>query len=152
MDCRRDCQDWHCLWNSLVKRTGVRCHALLQGICPTRGSNPCLLRLLHWRHILYPLVINSQPHWVTMEHHTQGFPLPFVLRGVSYLWEGKFKPARPPGPPTSSGPPLSPPPQVLQLHSSFSSFTGRPPSHLSSHWEAPLSHPFFSGSALLIPI
>ena len=76
-------------WDSSDKNSGGGCHALLQGICPTQGSNPCLLRLLHWRHILYPLVINSQPHWVTMEHHTQGFPLTFVLRGVSYLWEGK---------------------------------------------------------------
>ena len=27
--------------------TGVGCHFLLQGIFPTQGSNPCLLRLLH---------------------------------------------------------------------------------------------------------
>ena len=25
------------------------CHALLQGIFPTQGSNPCLFRLLHWQ-------------------------------------------------------------------------------------------------------
>ena len=25
------------------------CHALLQGIFPTQGSNPCLLCLLHWQ-------------------------------------------------------------------------------------------------------
>ena len=29
------------------QKTGVGCHALLQGILPTRGSNPCLLYLLH---------------------------------------------------------------------------------------------------------
>ena len=29
------------------KITGVGCHALLQGIFPTQGSNPCLLCLLH---------------------------------------------------------------------------------------------------------
>ena len=34
------------------KNTGVGCHALLQGIFPTQGSN---LRLLHCRRILYPL-------------------------------------------------------------------------------------------------
>ena len=28
---------------------GVGCHALLQGIFPTQGSNPCLLCLLHWQ-------------------------------------------------------------------------------------------------------
>ena len=31
------------------KNTGVGCHALLQGIFPTRGSNLLLLRLLHWQ-------------------------------------------------------------------------------------------------------
>ena len=31
------------------KNTGVGCHGLLQGIFPTQGSNPCLLRLLHWQ-------------------------------------------------------------------------------------------------------
>ena len=29
------------------------CHALLQGIFPTEGLNPCLLQLLHCRQILY---------------------------------------------------------------------------------------------------
>ena len=31
------------------KDTGVGCHALLQGIFPTQGSNLCLLGLLHWQ-------------------------------------------------------------------------------------------------------
>ena len=31
------------------KNTGVGCHALLQGIFPTQGPNPCLLCLLHWQ-------------------------------------------------------------------------------------------------------
>ena len=30
------------------KKYWVGCHALLQGIFPTQGSNPHLLRLLHW--------------------------------------------------------------------------------------------------------
>ena len=30
------------------KNTGVGCHALLQGIFLTQGSNPHLLFLLHW--------------------------------------------------------------------------------------------------------
>ena len=29
--------------------SGLPCHALLQGIFPTQGSNPCLLCLLHWQ-------------------------------------------------------------------------------------------------------
>ena len=41
-----------CSWNSPGKNTGVDCHALLQGIFPTQGSN---LGLLHWRLILYHL-------------------------------------------------------------------------------------------------
>ena len=39
-----------CPWDSPGKNTGVGCHALLQGIFPTQGSN---LRLLHWMWILY---------------------------------------------------------------------------------------------------
>ena len=42
-------------WNSLGKDTGVDCHALLQGIFPTRRSNS---GLLHCRQILYCL-----SHW-----------------------------------------------------------------------------------------
>ena len=37
------------LWASPGKNTGVGCHALLQGIFPTQGANPCLLCLLHWQ-------------------------------------------------------------------------------------------------------
>ena len=40
-------------WNSLGKNTAVGCHALLQGILPTQGSNLRLLQLLHWRQVLY---------------------------------------------------------------------------------------------------
>ena len=38
-----------CPWDSPGKNTGVSCHALLQGIFPTQGSNPHLLSLLHWQ-------------------------------------------------------------------------------------------------------
>ena len=38
-----------CPWDSPGKNIGVGCHAFLQGICPTQGLNPCLLRLLHWQ-------------------------------------------------------------------------------------------------------
>ena len=44
-----------CPWDSPGKNTGVGCHALLQGIFLTQGSNLCLLYLLHCRWILYPL-------------------------------------------------------------------------------------------------
>ena len=41
-----------CPWDSPGKNTGVGCHALLQGIFLTQGSNP---GLLHCRWILYCL-------------------------------------------------------------------------------------------------
>ena len=37
------------------KNTAVDCCALLQGIFLTQGSNPCLLRLLHWQTCSLPL-------------------------------------------------------------------------------------------------
>ena len=39
-----------CPWDSLGKSTRLGCHALLQGIFPTQGSN---LGLLHCQQILY---------------------------------------------------------------------------------------------------
>ena len=50
--------------NSLGKNIEVDCHALLQGIFPTQGSNP---GLLHCRRILYPLSHQESPRtleWV----------------------------------------------------------------------------------------
>ena len=44
------------------KNTGLSCLFLLQGILPTLGSNPCLLRLLHCRQIFFFL-----NHWDTNE-------------------------------------------------------------------------------------
>ena len=38
-----------CPWDSPGKNTRVGCHALLQRIFPTQGSNPSLLCLLHWQ-------------------------------------------------------------------------------------------------------
>ena len=48
MDCSSSGSSVH--GDSPGKNTGVSCHALLQGIFPTQGSN---LRLLHCRQILY---------------------------------------------------------------------------------------------------
>ena len=43
-------------WDSPGKNPGVGCSALLQGIFPTQGSNPCLLRLLYWQEVSVPLM------------------------------------------------------------------------------------------------
>ena len=45
-----------CPWDSPGKNTGVGCHALLQGIFPTQGSDLPLLRPLHWQESSSPLV------------------------------------------------------------------------------------------------
>ena len=59
-----------CPWDSPGKNTGVGCHALLQGIFPTQGSN---LGLLHCRQILYHLsyredlldtIRHNSKHWI----------------------------------------------------------------------------------------
>ena len=52
-------------WNLLDQNTGVGSHSLLQGICPTQGSNP---GLPHCRQILYKLSHRGSPRileWVT---------------------------------------------------------------------------------------
>ena len=44
------------------KNTGVGCHALLQEIFPTQGSNLCLLRLLRWQAGSLSLALPGKPH------------------------------------------------------------------------------------------
>ena len=48
-----ECQASLSMGDSPGKNTGVGCHALLQGIFPTQGSNGHLLELLHCWQILY---------------------------------------------------------------------------------------------------
>ena len=48
-------------WDSLGRNTGLGCHALLQGIFPTRESNPHLLSLLHWQADSIPLAPSGKP-------------------------------------------------------------------------------------------
>ena len=43
------------LWDSPGMNTGVSCHALVQGIFPTRGWSLHLFSLLHWQGVLAPL-------------------------------------------------------------------------------------------------
>ena len=51
-----------CPWDSPGKNTRVGCHASLQEIFPTWGSNSCLLRLLHWQAGSLPLVSPGKPN------------------------------------------------------------------------------------------
>ena len=50
-----------CPWDSPGMNTGVGCHALLQGIFSTQGSNPHLLGLLHWQVGSLPLAPPGKP-------------------------------------------------------------------------------------------
>ena len=50
-----------CPWDFPGKNTGMGCHALLQGIFLTQGSNLCLLWLLHCWWILYPVSHRGSP-------------------------------------------------------------------------------------------
>ena len=52
-----------CPWDSQGKNTGVGCHAILQGIFPTQGSNP---GLLHCRWILYHLSHPENPSLICL--------------------------------------------------------------------------------------
>ena len=49
-----------CPWDSPSKNTGMGCHSLLQGIFPTKGSDPCLL---HCWQILYHLSHEGSPQF-----------------------------------------------------------------------------------------
>ena len=46
-----------CPWDPPDKSAGVGCHALLQGIFLTQGSNSCLLHFLHWQAGSLPLAL-----------------------------------------------------------------------------------------------
>ena len=53
-----------CPWDSAGMNTGVSCHAILQRIFLTQGSNPCLLCLLHWQAGSLPLEPLGKPVYV----------------------------------------------------------------------------------------
>ena len=82
-DSLRQCGLWPtrllCSWDFPGKNTGVGSHFLLQGIFPTKGSNPHLLCLLHCRQILYPLsyliATNSSERWQRWQLREPWLPL-----------------------------------------------------------------------------
>ena len=51
-------------WDSPGKNSGKGCHALLQKIFPTQGSDPHLLCLLHWKVDTLPLTPPGKPNFV----------------------------------------------------------------------------------------
>ena len=59
MDCSPPGSSVH--GDSPGKNTGVGCHALLQGIFPTQGSELCLLCFLYWQTGSLPLVPPGKP-------------------------------------------------------------------------------------------
>ena len=78
MDCSPPGSSVH--GNSPVKNTGVGCHALLQQIFPTQGSNQRLLHLLHWETGSLPLAPPWKPTmstWYFKKH------LKFLVSGAS---------------------------------------------------------------------
>ena len=80
------------------KNTAVGCHALLQGIFPTQGSNPCLLCLLHWQAGSLPRAPPGKPH-----------PHPAAAAGAKFLQSCPTL-----CDPIDSSPPGSPVPGILQ--------------------------------------
>ena len=72
------------------KKTGAGCHALIQGIFPTQGSNP---GLLHCRWILYHLSHQGSPRileWLTSPFSSLAFLNPAVEHGLSVTHSERF--------------------------------------------------------------
>ena len=89
------CDPWACSppvhEDSLGKNTRVGCHALLQGIFPTQGSNPGHPGLPDCRWILYLLSHQGSPRrleWVACPF-CRGYSWPRDWTGVSYI-AGEF--------------------------------------------------------------
>ena len=96
-----------CPWDSPGKNTGVDCHALLQGIFPTQGSNLRFLRLLHWQAGSLPLAPSGMPmsclrlhsnyvfsSALFLGHIEMNFPTPPPLRclnSIKYLYISKLR-------------------------------------------------------------
>ena len=58
-----------CSWDSPYKNIGVDCHAFLQGIFLTQGSNSCLLHLLYWQANSLPLSHLKKPINSSVKHY-----------------------------------------------------------------------------------
>ena len=67
------------------KNIGAGCHAFLQGIFSTQGSNSCLLHLLHWQVDSLPLVPPGKPSLVGVPLYETCCFLLLLLRFSVYL-------------------------------------------------------------------
>ena len=74
-----------CPWDSPGENTEVACDALLQGIFPTQGSNPCPLHFLHCRWIPYLLSHQGSPR--TCLYNYKGL-VSEMIRRESWLVDG----------------------------------------------------------------
>ena len=75
------------LWDFPGKSTGVGCHFLLQGIFPTRGSNP---DLVHCRQMLYHLSYQGSPSketWVQSLGQEDPLEQEIATRSSILAWE-----------------------------------------------------------------
>ena len=82
-----------CPWDSPGKNTGVDCHALFQGIFPTKGSNLCLLYLLHWQSCSLPIMppLRSPCHKVQCPNCTfRGSSLITIFQDYSVCVQAKW--------------------------------------------------------------
>ena len=80
-----------CPWNSPGQNTGVGCHSLLQGIFPTKGSNP---GLLHCRQMLYHVGHQGSQNHVSPLLRTAPAP-GFQFSSVQFSHSVKFDSLRP---------------------------------------------------------
>ena len=76
-------------WDSPGKNTGVGCHFLLQGICPTQGSNLCLL---HWQAYFI-----TEPARKTLKSSWEWKNLQLLILGsrekvMGFVWIFSFNP------------------------------------------------------------
>ena len=62
-----------CPRDSPGKNTGVGCHALLQGMFPSQGSNLPLLHLLHWQVGSLPLAPPGKPFELSISYLFSSF-------------------------------------------------------------------------------
>ena len=87
MDCSPPDSSGDVRGDSPDKNTGVGCHALLQEIFLTQGSNPSFLCLLHWQADSLPLVPPGKPWEVTkpMEGQTSSLDYPLCVLTAQIL-------------------------------------------------------------------